>query len=220
MVWTTTPYCTLADVKLALDPNMSAVDDTFISTLIAQAQADIDREVGYSFQQDGTTGTPASRYYDGEGQQNLFIDDLISMSQVLEIYQPATVSSNGVWQVGTTITTDITADVILKPNNTVPAYLLQRRSGLPFEEGTQNYQVLGVFGQPILPGQVYPGVPNDIMRAAIRLCVHYYKMRDTNYADMTQEQGGVRERYNKTMPPDVVEILNRYKRRFFIGRWH
>lgn len=220
MVWTTTPYCTLADVKLALDPNMSAVDDTFISTLIAQAQADIDREVGYSFQQDGTTGTPASRYYDGEGQQNLFIDDLINMSQVLEIYQPATVSSNGVWQVGTTITTDITADVILKPNNTVPAYLLQRRSGLPFEEGTQNYQVLGVFGQPILPGQVYPGVPNDIMRAAIRLCVHYYKMRDTNYADMTQEQGGVRERYNKTMPPDVVEILNRYKRRFFIGRWH
>lgn len=220
MTWTTTPYCTLADVKTALDPSMSTADDAFISSLILQAQADIDREVGYSFQQDGTTQSPATRLYDGEGQPTLFIDDIISLSQVLDIYTPTTLSSQGVWVVGTTVTTDITADVILKPNNTVPAYLLQRRSGLPFDEGTQNYQVSGVFGEPILPGQVYPGVPNDIMRAAIRLCVHYYKMRDTNYADLTQEQGGIRERYTKTMPTDVVEILSRYKRRFFIGRWH
>jgi hypothetical protein len=220
MTWTTTPYCTLADVKLALDPNMSNVDDAFITTLIAQAQADIDREIGYAFQQDGTTQAPANRYYDGEGQQNLFIDDLISMTQVLEIYTPISVSSQGVWVAGTPVTSDITGDVLLKPNNTVPAYLLTRRSGSPFEEGTQNYQVFGVFGEPILPGQVYPGVPNDIMRACIRLCTHYYKMRDTNYADMVQEQGGVRERYNKTMPADVVEIIERYKRRFFIGRWH
>jgi hypothetical protein len=219
MAWTTTPYCTRTDVKTALDPNLSTADDTFIDSLILQAQSDIDREVGYSFQQDGTTLAPATRYYDGTGQATLFIDDLISLNQVLEVFTPVSISSSGVYTAGTTVTTDITGDIILKPNNTIPAYLLQRRSGLPFEEGVQNYKVLGVFGEPVLPGQFYPGVPNDIMRACIRLAIHYYKMRDTNYSDMTQEQGGVRERYTKTMPQDVVEILDRYKRRFFIGRW-
>lgn len=220
MTWTTTPYCTLNDVKMSLDPNMGSSDDAFLSSLILQAQADIDREVGYAFQQDGTTQSPATRLYDGEGQPVLFIDDIISLTQVLQVYTPISLGSNGIWSAGTTITTDITADIILKPNNTLPAYLMQRKSGLPFEEGTQNYQVSGVFGQPILPGQTYSGVPNDIMRACIRLCVHYYKMRDTNYADMTQEQGGVRERYVKNMPVDVVEIIQRYKRTLFIGRWH
>lgn len=220
MAWTTTPYCQLSDVKLALDPQMGSNDDTFLSSLILQAQADIDREVGYSFQQDGTSQSPAIRIYDGEGQPILFIDDIISLVQVQSIYTPTFMGSDGSWQNGTTVTTDITADIILKPNNTIPSYMLQRKSGIPFEQGVQNYQISGVFGQPILAGQTYPGVPNDIMRATIRLVAHYYKMRDTNYADMVQEQGGVRSRYTKTMPADVLEIVQRYKRTLFIGRWN
>lgn len=219
MAWTTQAYCTLSDVKMALDPNMGSTDDTYLSSLIIQAQADIDREVGYTFQQDGTTQSPASRLFDGEGKQRLFIEDIITLTQVVEIYTPTSVGSSGTWVTGQTVTHDITADVVLKPNNTLPAYLLQRKSGFPFEEGMQNYQVSGVYGQPVLAGQVYPGVPNDILRATSRLVTHYYKMRDTNYSDMIQEQGGVRERYSKNMPPDVVEIVQRYKRTLFIGRW-
>lgn len=219
MAWTTQAYCTLVDVKQALDPNMTAVDDTFLSTLILQAQSDIDREVGYAFQQDGTTQSPATRLYDGEGKPVLFTDDIISLSQVQEIYTPTSLSSNGIWQSGVTVTTDITSDVVIKPNNTIPAYMLQRRSAIPFQEGLQNYQVSGVFGQPILAGQTYTGVPNDIMRATTRLVTHYYKMRDTNYSDFLQEQGGVRQKYIKTMPADVLEIVQRYKRTLFLGRW-
>ena len=219
MTWTTQAYCTLADAKVALDPFMGTQDDTFLSSLIVQAQADIDREVGYTFQQDGTVGSPATRYYDGQGNHVLSIDDLLTLVQVVFTYTPTSLSSNGVWTSGATFSQDITADIILKPNNTIPAYQLQRRSGIPFDEGLQNYKVSGVFGEPVLPGQTYPGVPNDIMRATTRLVVHYYKMRDTAYSDMTQEQGGIRERYTKTMPVDVVEIIERYKRRFFIGRW-
>ena len=219
MTWTTQAYCTLPDVKAALDPFMGTNDDTFLNSLIVQAQAAIDREVGYPFQQDGTVGSPATRFYDGENLNVLPIDDLITLTQVVFTYTPTSLNTNGVWTSGTTVTQDITADIVLKPNNTIPAYQLQRRSGILFDEGLQNYKVSGVFGEPQLPGQVYPGVPNDISRACVRLTVHLYKMRDTNYADMVQEQGGIRERYTKTMPVDVVEVLDRYKRRFFIGRW-
>lgn len=224
MAWTTQAYTTLSDVKAALDPNLSSSDDSFLSDLILQAQADVDREVGYPFQQDGASGNWTTRYFDGNGKTVLMIDDLIQLSStstgsVIEIYTSTSQSADGVWLIGQTVTTDITADIVLKPNNTVPAYLLQRRSGLPFNEGLQNYSVTGSFGQPILPGQKYPGVPNDIWRATTRLVTHYYKMRDTNYSDLVQEQGGVRERYSKVMPPDVVEILERYKRRLFIGGW-
>lgn len=233
MAWTTQAYCTLADVKLALDPNLTTVDDTFISGLIAEAQADLDREIGYSFQQDGTSSVPATRLYDGSGNDDLWIDDLVSLyggggctptpcGAVFETVTTTFLSAGGIWMTGSTITNDITADVILKPNNFsaygVSARRMVRNSGLGFASGRQNYKVLGVFGEPILPGQVYPGVPNDLMRACIRLAVHYYKMRDTNYADMMQEQGGIRERYNKDWPADVLRVVANYQHTRFMAR--
>ena len=233
MTWTTTPYCTLTDVKTALDPNLTGVDDTFLNSLIQQAQAYLDQEVGYPFQQDGTASSPATRIYDGDGGLELAIDDLVSLyggggcsptpcGAVIETYT-VTYLQNGVnWVLGSTTTRDITADIVPRPNNYqalgVPARKLTRNSGWHFAEGVQNYQVKGIFGQPTLASQVYPGVPNDIMRAAIRLSVHFYKMRDTNYADMVQEQGGIRERYVKNVPVDVVEIIENYKHRRFLTR--
>lgn len=233
MTWTTQPYCLLSDVKLALDPNLTTVDDTFISGLIVQAQADLDREIGYSFQQDGTSVAPATRLYDGSGMNDLWIDDLISLyggggctptpcGAVFETVTTTYLSAGGFWVTGTTITNDVTADILLKPNNyaayNTTARRMVRNSGLQFASGTQNYKVLGMFGQPILPGQTYPGVPNDLSRACIRLSVHYYKMRDTNYADMMQEQGGIRERYTKDWPDDVKRVVANYQHTRFLAR--
>lgn len=239
MVWTTQSYCTLADVKLALDPNLGSTDDGFITSLITEAQADLDSEIGYSFQQDGTSSVPATRLYDGNPyeysprNESLWIDDLISLyggggctptpcGAVFEVVTTTYLSPSGIWVPGTTTTYDITADIILKPNNfasyNIPANRMVRFSGLGFNPGTQNYKVLGIFGRPILPGQTYPGVPNDIMRACIRLAVHYYKMRDTNYADMLQEQGGIRERYTKAWPDDVKRIVAKYQHHRFVTR--
>lgn len=240
MVWTIQAYCTLADVKLALDPSLGSADDTFISSLILQAQADLDIEIGYAFQQDGTALAPATRLYDGlagdmsnQAIYSLWIDDLISLyggggctptpcGAIFETTTTTFLSSGGIWITGSIITNDITADVILKPNNFasygIPANRMVRNSGLSFQTGTQNYKVLGIFGRPILPNQTYPGVPNDIMRACIRLAVHYYKMRDTNYADMMQEQGGIRERYTKGWPDDVKRVVAKYQHHRFVTR--
>jgi hypothetical protein len=86
-------------------------------------------------------------------------------------------------------------------------YQLKRLSGLSFQEGLQNYKILGVFG--------YPSIPPDITRACVRLTTHYVKIRDTNYSDVVAETGSVRQHYTKQMPNDVEEILERYKKRTF-----
>lgn len=222
------PYCTLEDVLQALDPNMSpnGPDTGFLEDLIVQAQVDIDRLVGYPFQTDGTIASPTTRLFDGEDMDSIWIDSCLYIAPtggVIEIQKNTVIDNNGVWQPGTVLTTDITADCVLKPNNTVPGYMLKRISGLPFEEGMQNYSVAGVWGWPPMPGsppiygQKYAGVPADITRAATRLVTHYYKMRDTNYADMMQE-GQIREKYEKNIPADVIEITSRYRRSVFVTR--
>jgi len=209
-MFTSSPYATLGQVKVAIDPNMTTTDDAFLQDLLIQAQADIDREIGYQFQTDGTLALPATRLYDGQGTDTLLIDDCLSLVTVKEVQRSTYLNGSGYWQLGSTLTYDITADCVLKPNNLIPAYMLKRISGLYFTQDIQNYTLTGIFGQP--------SIPADITRITVRLAVHYYKMRDTDYANMLQEQGGIRLRYVQKMPDDVVEVINRYKRRLIIGR--
>lgn len=219
MAWTNNPYCTLADVKLLLDPNMGTQDDTFLSGLITMAQANIDSEIGYAFQTDGTVQSPSTRHYDGSEDTFLWIDNLLTLVQVQVFVYFTYLNNNIVWVSGPTTTTDITADVILKPNDYVsrglPAHKMVRNSGLTFPAGTQNIVVSGVWGWPTTSDQIYPGVPNDISRATARLTAHYFKMRDTAYADIVQSQGGIREKYDKGWPKDVMETITNYQRTRF-----
>lgn len=227
MAWTTQPYATLADVKMALDPTLGTTEDGFLSQLLSQAQADLDREIGYSFQQDGTANSPSTRYYDGRGLQFLEIDDLVApyslvSGAVFETVKITNLSTNGTWISGSSTTTDITADIIYQPNNYsslgLPAHKLVRNSGLGFAAGTANYKVLGIWGQPYQSIQAYPGVPNDLSRACVRLTIHYFKMRDTNYANVMQETGGIRLIYSKDWPADVLRVVNNYQHTRFRTR--
>lgn len=226
MAWTTNPYCTLSDVKVALDPNMDTTNDSWIADLIIQAQTDLDREIGYPFQTDGTIASPTTRMFNGEDLDTLWIDTCLyiaSTGGVIEKQVDTVLGAGGVWITTQVSTIDITADSLLLPNNVSPQYMLKRNSGLPFADGTQNYLVTGVWGWPPMPGggalygQKYAGIPADITRATARLAVHYFKMRDTNYADMMQD-GNIRERYDKLMPVDVQQVIERYKRRKFVTR--
>lgn len=213
MAFTTNPYCALNDVKTALNVSLTdTTKDAFIEQLITQAQSYIDTEIGYPFQTDGTSQSPASRFYNGTNMDQLYIDDCVSVSQVLETNYSLYLGTNGVWVQNNIGTTDITADIVLGPENILSygksGYLLARLSGLPFIRGKRNYQVFGVFGQSSIPLQ--------IARACIRLTIHWYKMRDTNYADVISAQGGVHQRFAKHCPDDVCEILEDFKRRLFL----
>jgi hypothetical protein len=216
MAFTTNPYCTLTQVHNALAiPTSQTVDDAWISgDLIPQAQAFIDRYLGYSFQTDGTTGTPATRTYDGNETDSLMIDRCVSITQVLETGYSTILGVFGVIENVAGPQTDITADVFMGPiavvNNDGYGYILQRISKLPFFEGALNYTVKGVFG--------VPAIPADISRACIRIVVNYYKMRDANYTQTVATGQFGAAKFDPTAPADAIEILDRYRRKGFFTR--
>lgn len=210
MAWTTIPYCQLGDVKAALSLT-NTTDDAWLQQLIGQAQDIIDETVGYPFQTDGTVGSPASRVYDGSGYGTLAIDDCTTLVQVMETTFFPQIGSNGMWTLGQPQNVDITADCVLSPNNVSPATLLRRLSSFEFAEGTQNYNVKGVFG--------FATIPTDITRACIRLTIHLYKMRSANYSDTVADgQFGKDIRFVPEMPQDVWEMLLHHKHRLFYAR--
>jgi hypothetical protein len=205
MAFTTTPYMTLADVKNAIRGLSSNEDDGHITLLIPRVQAVIDAYTGYPFQTDGTQGTPSSRLFNGTDGCHLIVEPCQLITQVLEIGQNIT-AGYGEPFVLTSTTNDITADVVLLPNNVIPQYMVQRITGSPFYEGLANYQIKGVWG--------YPSVPADVTLAATWLAAHYYGLRDSFYAD-TLTQGTQTMRYSKQIPVHVREILDRYRANYF-----
>ena len=206
MPWTTNPYATLAQVKSALDIT-STQYDAWLNELLTDAQAEIDDEVGYPFQTNGTVGSPVTYTYSGNEGPSLWIDDCIQITQVKEVVYNVIL---GTIASVTSQTTDITADIVLGPANISPGYLLRRLSGNVFWAGYNNYQVSGVWGQP--------SVPADITRATIRLTAHYFLMRKSNYADEMSQQGNVRLHYKKDIPSDVMRIIHRHKRTLTLAR--
>jgi hypothetical protein len=207
MAFTTTPYTTLADVKNAIRGLSSNEDDGFIGLLIQRAQIAIDSYCGYPFQQDGTTGSPATRNFNGNGGLVLPIEHCQSISTVTYEYQDVTTNYTGQYVLSTT-PQDITADVVLLPLNQTPGYMIQRISGMTFLEGLQNLQIAGVWG--------YASVPLDITLAATFLVVHYYGMRDTYYGSALV-QGNQTIKYTQTIPPHVRELLDRYRSSYFVS---
>jgi hypothetical protein len=207
LAWTTNPYCDLQDVKTAMNVT-NTTDDAWITELIGEAQADIDRELSYSFQQNGPG---VSNIYDGNDSDILWIEDCLAITQVLEtVYNPY-IGANGAFTLGNPQSIDITADVIMQPNNKTPQYLLARLSGLPFQFGRQNYKITGTWGQP--------NIPLPIQRACKLLVIHYFKRRDASYGQMTAgKQYGNKMQYPVDIPEEVCSILDKYKPRLFLSR--
>lgn len=212
MAYTTTPYATLQDVKDALGYGpTNTVSDTWITKMLVMAQATLDQEIGYSFQTDGTIASPATRYYSGNGKPSLFVSEIVSLASATEIVQNSFLGSGGgLWFNSPPSMTDITADVMLGPDNESPSYMIYRISGFSFMAGRQNYKLTGVFG--------IPRIPPDINYATTMIAVHNIKKRDTNYADALVEAAGSRQHYVKQLTPDIVEIIELYKHKTFVSR--
>jgi hypothetical protein len=206
VTFTTTPYATVNQVKVALNLQ-STQYDSWLTELIVEAQSAIDAEVGYTFQTDGTVASPATRIYNGNGNHKLLIDDCVQVVSVTETVYSVLL---GTIASVTSQTLDRTADIQLLPLNHSPGYMLERLSGLEFTAGVGNWSVGGVWGHATIPA--------DITRATVRLTTHYFLMRQTNYADRMSEQGNVRVLYTKEIPKDVMQIIQRYKRTLFLSR--
>ncbi len=209
MAYTTNPYCQLSDVKLVLG-SQSTTNDAWITSLIPEAQAWIDQEVGYPFQTDGTPTSPTTRVFSGNDNTYLMVGWIQQVTQVVQTTYAESVGFDGYFNTVLTSQQDITGDVVVGPENRSPGWRLERMSMAPFYAGRRNYQVSGVWG--------YGSIPPDITRACARLTAFYVKMRDTNYADTLIEQGAARQKYLKTIPEDINDLLKHYKQRFFYSR--
>lgn len=212
MAFSTTPYATLQDVKDALGygPTNTA-SDAWITKVLVMAQATLDQEIGYKFQTDGTLVTPATRVYSGSDRSSMFIDECVSFATVTETtYSTFLGSGGGLWYGSSPSVVDITADIMLGPDNQNPAYMMFRVSGNTFVRARQNYKISGIFG--------YPSVPPDINYCCTMIAVHNIKKRDTNYADVLVEAAGSKQHYMKQLTPDIIEILEVYKHRTFVSR--
>lgn len=203
---TTTPYCELSDIKSLLGLR-SNTDDAWLVSMINQAQAVIDGEIGYSFSTDGSVNSPTTKLYDGTDSNTLFTGFIQQIVQVTRKSYSAAVDASGYFVVATQPEIDITQDCVVGPATEQRHWKIQRLSGSTFDKGIQNIKVVGIFG----PGDC----PPDITRACARIVGHWYRMRDTAYADTLAEQGNVRQKYTKKLPDDVVEILDNYRLRWF-----
>ena len=122
MAWTTNPYCVLADVKTAMNVT-STTDDAWITDLITEAQADIDRYLCFMFQEDGP-GT--YRLYDGQDAEQLWIDNASRYHPGLEtVYNPY-IGANGAYTLGnpqtsTSLPTASSCPTTLSPPAVPPA---------------------------------------------------------------------------------------------------
>jgi hypothetical protein len=214
MAYTTTPYATPEQVYVALglSPAAQASDAAWIlSDLLPQAQAAIDTYVGFPFQTDGSSGTPTTRVFSGNDADTLLIDPLATLKQVVEINQTTSINyGSGQIALIASPVLDISADCLLGPDNTTPGYTLRRASQLPFYFGSQNYSVSGVWG--------YASVPPEIVRACVRLVIHWYKQRDANYSPQTgNHQYGMQREVMSYMPPDVCRVLDKFRFPVFLA---
>jgi len=146
-------YCTLAEVK-ALIPESglaSTTDyDVALSTLITAASRAIDQEVGRwdNYFYPSTDGV--TRYYDGNGESKLWIDEFVSITSV-SVSEQGSVSS-------TDYTLWAASDYITWPYNSTPIMRLDvdrwNGSKLYFDAYPKAVQVIGIPGYSATPPEI------------------------------------------------------------------
>ena len=209
MAFTKKPYCTLDDVRALLDKDSTATSqDDIIGKMIPQAQAAVDEYLGFSFQTDGTSGSPSQRVYDGNGRGKLLIDRCLDLVQVqTQTYTVGYDSGTNAYTRTANTPIDVTADCLLGPNNMEAGFILERLTGY-FPLGKQNIVVKGQWGKSAT-------IPDDIKRACARLVVHYVKQMDASYQDQVGDGTYGMLVFKQQFPPDICQLLDKHKPRVF-----
>jgi hypothetical protein len=154
-------YCTLADVKDALDITGTDHDD-LLSSLISAVTSEIDNYCERSF-----ASASATRYFDGVGD-NLIVDDLVSVTTF-----KLDAGGDGVWE--TTLTEG--TDFLLYPYNTSPKWLVKLTddsTASSFAKGVRKgVEIAGTWG--------YSTVPEPVRQAALIQTCRLFRLSQSGY---------------------------------------
>lgn len=201
-------YCTVAEIKADIpDSPLSSTDTTYdgvLSTMITAASRLIDHEVGRWPNFFYPSTDPETRYYNGSGEMEQWIDECISITSV------------AVAESGGTSTTDYiewTQDVDYL---TWPYQASQL--GLPIMrldvhcDGTKiswpgyrkSVRVTGIFGYSSTP-------PAEIKQACKIQTMRWFMRAKQGYQDSSASAELGQMLYTQQLDPDVREILRHYQ---------
>ena len=184
-------YTTAAAVKTYLGISGTG-DDTLLGTLVARAQAAIDRYCNRTFE----ASAASIRYFDALGPHIdgpvLYLDrDLCAITSV----------TNGD---GATVTAYVTL-----PRNDTPYYALKLKTtaGVLWTYSTDWEKAIAINGK----WSFSESAPADIVQAADRLTAFYYRQKDAPLQDVTAIEAGVVIK-PLAFPDDVRALLAPYRR--------
>ena len=161
-------YCTNTLVKTYLAISGSG-DDALLTSLIARAQAAIDRHCGRTFEAAADT-TRKFTVGDDTDQEMLYLDeDLCAITTV-------TTDADGDADVLT-----VNTDYVTVPRNTTPYYALKILGDSSYSwtyttNPENGITVLGRWAWSTAP-------PDDIVHACVRLAAYYYQQKDAQVFD-------------------------------------
>ena len=158
----TNGYCTLNDVKSALNLDDSA-ENAAIELAIATASRQIDDYCGRFFYTDGTSIAPATRYYSPTDWWDLPVDDFISVNEIA-----TDTSFDQTW---TTIwaTTDRMFEPVNNPSRGWPLTRILAVDAYVFPRFMpQSVRVKGVFGWSAVPYEVKSAAKIQASRLFLR----------------------------------------------------
>ena len=198
-----TDYYTVAELK-AENPdsgfNSSSNYDVALGWFITSASRAIDREIGKwdNYFYPATDGE--TRYFDGTGTRELWIDDVISVTSV------------SVSESGGLASSDYTAwsssDYITAPYNTTPIFELHvdtlNGSKLYWQPYRKAVKVTGVWGYSSTP-------PSDVALAAKIQTVRLFQRSKQMFSTSGAPEAGTQDYTN--LDPDVAQIVAHYKLR-------
>ncbi len=200
-------YCTLAEVKSNLPESLgSSTDSTYdalIGTLITSASRAVD---GYLGQQDNyfyPSTDPVIRYYDGNNDFELSIDDFLSVTE-LAVSEDGQVSSTGyvVWSSSDYYYHPYNAATKGKPYKKIVVDMLNG-DRLAFPNFHKAVRVTGIFGYSLTP-------PADVKQACIVMTLRHMQRAKSAYADAGANPEIGQLFYVQELDPDIKTLLKKY----------
>lgn len=206
-------YYTVAELKLENPDggfNSSPDYDVALGVFITSASRAIDREIGKWDNYFYPSTDDTTRYFDGTGTRELWIDDIVSLTSI-SVSEEGGLSSSD-------YTTWSSSDYILMPYNSTPKNLVLvdtlNGSKLYWEPHLKAVKVTGVFG--------YSSTPPQVIRQACSIqALRWFQRAKQNWqetgakSDFGQVVVNVNQRdfIGSKLDPDVAALLHPFKLR-------
>ena len=201
-------YVTVAEIKNDMpDSDIDTLNeyDAVLSEMISSASRLIDREVGGWNDYFYPSTDDTVRYYDGNGEDELYIEPLVSLTSVSVAESGGRSSSSYTdWTLNT--------DYYTWPYNStdtgdpIEALIVDNDSGSKgnFHKSRKAVKVTGVFGWSSEP-------PDEIVQACKITVMRWFMRSKQGYQDASASERLGQMLYTKELDPDVKRLLNPYK---------